>query len=969
MMKEEDNAGTAVVEGGGEGEGEGDEEADGAPRKKKAKVNKQLKIEKMLMPYKPMPTRRVDVFFQRQFQDIMSKTWTILQISEARNARPGEFRMWTLVDGAVHQVTLDVPRTFYVNYFTDPSGSSGSGDTIGAEHAVLAPEMVLPRSKVRDVLYRYTMSEPEFQAKQKDLSKLQTNPNVEGVYETQVPPLLRALSRLGCVCRVSPAAKRPAKDIRRMSLDNLEFVNANSVTYLAEPLKAIYVYHRKCRLGRGHMAVLGVYFAEEKKACVYCVGGQDSSAPPPATARIAGDGFEITASARLPTLEDAYKEAEGVLNEFYTKGHLSYILVANTPFTERGLEDAMPTTANYPKLFQPCDERASETVVLKWEAEELAKMHKEFRGLSAWLADKVSTSHFSHVPVGNIGDDEVITISDIMFARELQQNHHVLWVSQSNRPDLGGAQEDDNTLATAAAATSSDELSREVCVPGCYRTVCAELSFSELTLSAIMKAESIIEGEGIASIFAFTDNFADSRVDASDGRARDIMTAKTFGGSIEGIRPFKELAKMVHSWMNVAAADEDAMFKFLGNLYRWITSARSRFYEPAIIKIVTDLMNKLFLQLVHTVRTLGGGIVYANFNKIVVDTHKYAREDAENFLAFIIDSVKKERLYESLSFEVKYYWDVLLFMDLNNYCGVIVEPGDPADSAPLSLSNSNSNGEDSDDLEDVLAPVADAPGERKSEEEEKEKEEKEDPPTQELKVQKPKDVYYKKCQWSIAEYLPVEFQPIFSNVVLFFIDGIVSMKAKRMVPHESSSGDGLVSIMLAASAVSSADRERASVIASKSAGISEYLSGNTLGDDDDVGSNNNSSSSSSAHIGYIGGNLSRYSPVNSKFTQSVFDTVREMLVRLSKVKGGSENDKFNYIQGPDSVKKPFLIFTNLLCQTLSIDKCSENKVSRLKSGMLKLLDISMFSPEAEFKITGSSLIIPGVICKNCLALK
>ena len=922
------------------GDDEGVDEEGGLPRKK-VKVSKQLKIEKMLMPYKPMPTRRVDVFFQRQYQDIMSKNWIVLQVTESRTT-PGEFRMWTLVDGIVHQVTLDVPRTFYVNYFNDINPED---DTVGSEYADQAPEMILPRSKASDVLYRYKMSETEFQSKQKVLSELQTNPNVEGVYETQVPPIMRALSKLGCVCRVSPSAKRQ-KDIQRMSLDDLEFVNASNVPYFNEPPKTIYIYHRKCRLGRGYIGVLGMYFAAEKQAYIYGVSSGSDQDNLPSTGRITADGFEVT-SARMSSLEDAYSEAEAILSDFYAKGHLSYVLVANAPFSERGLEEAIPATANYPKLYQPCDERASETVILKWEAEELAKMHKEFRGLDDWISAKVKTSHFGHVPIGNIGEDEVIEVSDVMFARVLQQNNHVLWVSQSNRPDIGGAQEDDNSLA--ASSSSSEELSREICAQGCYRTVCAELALSELTLSAIMNAENIIEGEGIASIFAFTDSFGESRVDSSDGRAKDISTAKSFGGSIEGIRPFKELVKMVHSWMNVSEDDETKMVKFLGSLYRWLTSTRSRFYEPAIIRIVTDLMNKLFLQLIHTIRTLGGGIVYANFNKIVINTYKYTREDAENFLAFILESVKRERLYVSLAFKVKHYWDILLFMDINNYCGTNIKYDDSSDSTVLTSDN------DLDDEEDVLALILDGPGKGMKKETISDTDD-DDPSTQELENPESnlKDLAYLKSQWSIAEYLPVAFHKAFSKLMLIFIGNIYKMKKKRMVPHESSSGEGLVSIML--SAASSSDAERASLITSKSAGISEYLSGSTIDDEDNRG-------------GFSDGNLSKYSPVDTFLSQNFFDAVREMLSHHSNLKSGSENDKFDYVQSPGSAKNPILLFINLMCQIFSIDKCSENKVSRLKSGVLKLLDISMFSPEAEFKLTGSSFIIPGIICKNCLDLK
>ena len=49
-----------------------------------------------------------------------------------------------------------------------------------------------------------------------------SSPNVEGVYETQVPLLFRALTRLGCVCRVAREHARTLAANAARDTDNFE---------------------------------------------------------------------------------------------------------------------------------------------------------------------------------------------------------------------------------------------------------------------------------------------------------------------------------------------------------------------------------------------------------------------------------------------------------------------------------------------------------------------------------------------------------------------------------------------------------------------------------------------------------------------------------------------------------------------------------------------------------------------------
>lgn len=63
-----------------------------------------------------------------------------------------------------------------------------------------------------------------------------------------------------------------------------------------------------------------------------------------------------------------------------------------------------------------------------------------------WLADRLLCARYAHLPLANIGPDAPCAMADAFFGRLLRHNRHVLWASESSRPDLGGTEGDDNDV-------------------------------------------------------------------------------------------------------------------------------------------------------------------------------------------------------------------------------------------------------------------------------------------------------------------------------------------------------------------------------------------------------------------------------------------------------------------------------------------------------------------------------------------
>ena len=59
-----------------------------------------------------------------------------------------------------------------------------------------------------------------------------------------------------------------------------------------------------------------------------------------------------------------------------------------------------------------------------------------------WFEDRLECARYAHVPVANLGSDATMSMADVIFARQLVHNRHLLWASEGSLPDIGGAEMD-----------------------------------------------------------------------------------------------------------------------------------------------------------------------------------------------------------------------------------------------------------------------------------------------------------------------------------------------------------------------------------------------------------------------------------------------------------------------------------------------------------------------------------------------
>ncbi|VDN39409.1 unnamed protein product [Gongylonema pulchrum] len=172
------------------------------------------------------------------------------QISKTSNK--GMLALWSIISGRMVKVNVRVPRVIYVN----DREEEGSGGVL--------VKRILPRLKPIFNLRRYTIDERVFESSLNRLNRELCAMRIEGVYESQVPPLFRALLSLGCSCRLKPDVEYAAS----ATYDFEQLESDFSVDYLPENSthKLFFYEHQQGRRG-----VMAFFSTAAKEANVIVV--------------------------------------------------------------------------------------------------------------------------------------------------------------------------------------------------------------------------------------------------------------------------------------------------------------------------------------------------------------------------------------------------------------------------------------------------------------------------------------------------------------------------------------------------------------------------------------------------------------------------------------------------------------------------------------------------------------------------
>jgi len=621
----------------------------------------------------------VQSFVNKRLHALYTNDWHIIQITP--EGSPGNFRVWAIVGKELRHINVGVMRRFYIN--TDEGKS-----TVLLQNGGNKVSRMLPRRRVSGDIVEFKMSEANYQLRQKQLSVFMTQSHVEGVYELQVPHAFRACADIGCVATVPMRHwRKKAHTTKGFELGELKFVAHNKTPYLPDSLFDMlgvsFFYHSKASNGRSVMVFTfksecdpsmddespEVYW--DAHILVVDPFGSQADLPVNVTEHAATymqqlaeeEGIEpasppniSTTIKKVKTLQQGYSDMRGIMEDFHASAFGPQIVLSYTFLPLEELHRVLaPLHEDFPVIEFPWDSWDNEYPALQWQSFAIKAFVERFVDAPEHLALRRKFATFIHAPIGNIPANPSIFGMDLFFARSLADKRHLWWVSEGARPDLGGAEEDDNLF-------EEEHSNPEVVCPGMYHTICVELSMDMLPVNAVLKADEVT-GFQVETV--------------SENLKRGKYVFDDSGACLDAFRILKKLIQNCVIEAGKSGEDGVAM-KLLQTFYRWLHSSESYLYDPLLHNYVHKIMKKIFVQLLTQLRELSAKIVYASFHKIIIDTGKTNLNDASTFVNNSVETLSGENsIFQHIDFEAGAWWGCLVFLDKANFSGFKMVRKDP----------------------------------------------------------------------------------------------------------------------------------------------------------------------------------------------------------------------------------------------------------------------------------------------------
>ncbi|RDB26807.1 DNA polymerase epsilon catalytic subunit A [Hypsizygus marmoreus] len=599
--------------------------------------------------------------------------WDIVQIRPSKI--PGRFILWLSVDSELVSVPLRIPREFYVHL-----KQSGKDNLFRPEYYSF--EQVtrnLPRDMSCQHLYKISVREDVYRGIQEHFIDLTNDSNVDGVFEQQVPLIVRGLLKLGKTCFVEDSAMtlNRAQQVG-LDLSQLGRINSSSSrhSYLdgGKAGKYILLYHA-CSAS----APLHVF------ATFLPVGPVKLHIVDPATRRQPIGRLQEIYAELLQKRHLSYGHCNSVTytdtKEFTTTYHSndvtalkavsrelglledkSYTVVISSHKDQSYFDRLVPKLSKFPVLSMSKAKAPHTLDVFPWQSHVSQKMLSRYLSMGSWIDRLASLANYYDVPIGHVEGDQPLYLSDISFARRLVDQDIILWWSIGEHPDLGGIENDRRPMEEFPKT--------EFLSPGCYANVCLEVTVRNLAVDSVLQSVMVNELEGSGGATAF-DSVSHTLDEYKDGEAqRDLSLGETNVST----QMFHILKSMIKAWLldKMQNGLESPATLAIEHFWRWISSSSSNMYDPSIHRFVHGLMRKTFIQMLAEFKRLGSHVVYADFSRILLATSK-PPGTAHAYATYITTAVTSHELFQHIYLHTDRFYDFLLFMDQANMGGIVCE--------------------------------------------------------------------------------------------------------------------------------------------------------------------------------------------------------------------------------------------------------------------------------------------------------
>lgn len=175
------------------------------------------------------------------------------------------------------------------------------------------------------------------------------------------------------------------------------------------------------------------------------------------------------------------------------------IIINQTALDRTVLMTEMPLLNEFPLVSTHVRDVENLYGTLEWQKIGAKMMVRHYLKSQQIIDLMIEQCRFFHAPIGNTPIDPTLFGADLFYARHLQRNNFVLWYSTTEKPDLGGNENDDNRLLTDFEESSS-------CVANnsdTYSSVCVQLDMESLAINTLLQYHHIHDIDGINTFVTF----------------------------------------------------------------------------------------------------------------------------------------------------------------------------------------------------------------------------------------------------------------------------------------------------------------------------------------------------------------------------------------------------------------------------------------------------------------------------------
>ncbi|KAI1499126.1 DNA polymerase family B [Biscogniauxia marginata] len=636
-------------------------------QKKKWKIQKQARIRRrhLFGDRRGNIGNNIQQTFRNQAEVMFRNTWQLLQLRATDS--PGVVTAYVLIDAKVHALKVKVPRQVFLNL---KGKDLPDIDVEGCE--VEQVYHTLPNGHSSTHLFKITVSEDIYFAEAEKFSMLFNHPSVEGVYEKQVPLNMRAVLQLGNLCTIDESQPGVLGKGLEQGFDLAGLMRPlKPKPYLdSNPLAYLYISH----ITAGERQIFGLFSTISDEAHIVILQkSKDANQDLPNVTRIYSElltrkkleeegtawrecfeyqdklAFKIIP---VTTRRKAHLEIGDLIKKMKKDQSKPLMLVIQSSQRNLLVHD-VPILADFPILPLRYDQADSALPPLGWQSVVARRLVGHYLNLGSWILHLMALARYGDIPLCNLERDDPRFLIDIAYARRLQMNNVVLWWSPSPRPDHAGYEQDDVTGPLDTVLMPS------INTPGTYASVCIDLEVRNLAINTILTSSLINELEGSESI-----SFNPASDAAPSDGSEMIHSESAFANA--GVLVLRE---MVKSWWAEACKGSPMADVLVQHLVRWVESPDSFMYDRALHYYVQMMSRKALLQLMADFRRVGSQVIFANSNRLLLQTTKSEVGNAYAYSQYILKSIKSKPLFHFIDLEIKEYWDYLVWYDEFNYGG------------------------------------------------------------------------------------------------------------------------------------------------------------------------------------------------------------------------------------------------------------------------------------------------------------